>query len=64
MHNSFVAQQARCDCEFVQLNSPAYSPDLAPSDYFLIRNLKLHLRRTWFIDDESMKIAVEAWFES
>jgi len=39
-------------------------PDLAPSDYFLIRNLKYHLRRTWFIDDESLKIAVEAWSES
>jgi len=36
----------------------------APSDYFLIRNLKYHLRGTSFIDDESLKIAVEAWFES
>jgi len=29
-----------------------------------IRNLKYRLRGTWFIDDESLKIAVEAWFES
>jgi len=26
-----------------------------------IRNLKYRLRGTWFIDDESLKIAVEAW---
>jgi len=52
--------QAVCNCEFVQLNHPAYSPDLAPSDYFLIRNLKYRLRGTWFIDNESLKIAVKA----
>ena len=39
-------------------------PDLAPSDYFLIRNLKYRLYGTRFTDDESMKITVEAWFES
>jgi len=40
MHKSLVAQQALCNCEFVQLNHTAYSLDLAPSNYFLIRNLK------------------------
>jgi len=34
-HKSLVAQQALCNCEFVQLNHPAYSPDLAPCDHFL-----------------------------
>ena len=63
-HKSLVAQQAVCNCEFVQLNRPAYSLHLAPSNYFLIRNLKYHLRGTWFIDDESLKIAVKAWSES
>ena len=52
-----------CDCECVQLNHPAYSPDLAPSDHFLIRNLKYRLCGTWFIDDESLKLAVKAWSE-
>ena len=42
-HKSLVAQQAVHDCEFVKLNHPAYRPDLAPSDYFLIRNLKSDL---------------------
>jgi len=35
------------------MNHPSYSPDLAPSNYFLIRNLKYHLCGTWFTDDES-----------
>jgi len=63
-HKSFVAQQAVCNCEFVQLNHSAYSSDLAASDHFLIRNLKYHFRGTWFIVDESLKIAVKAWSES
>jgi len=43
-----------------ELNQSAYSPILAPSDHFLIRNLKYHLRGTWFIVDESLKIAIKA----
>jgi len=50
-------------CSTEVLNHPTYSADLAPSDYFLIRNLKYHLCG-WFIDDESLKITVEAWSES
>jgi len=63
-HKSLVAQQTLCNCEFVQLNHPAYSLDLAPSDHFLIRNLKYRLHGTWFINDESLKITVKAWSES
>jgi len=50
--------------ECVQLNQPAYSPDLAPSDHFQIRSLKYHLRGTCFTDDESLMTIVEAWLES
>jgi len=65
MHQrTLVAQQALSDCEFVQLNHPAYSLDLAASDHFLIRNLKYLLRGTWFTEDESLMIAVKAWFET
>jgi len=64
LHKSLVAQQAVCDCEFFQLDHPAYSPDLAASNYFLIRNVKYHLRGTWFIDDELLNIVSEAWFEN
>ena len=58
------AQQALGNCESVQLKHPAYNLDLAPSNYFLMRNLKYRLRGTWFIVDESLKIAAEAWSES
>ena len=42
VHKSTIAQQAICDCRFVQLDHSAYSPDLAPSDCYLLR--KSHLR--------------------
>jgi len=58
------AQETIGNCEFVQLNHPAYSPDFALSDHCLIRNLEYRLRRTWFIDDASLKITVEAWSKS
>ena len=61
---STIAQQAVRDCGFVQLDHHAYSPDLAPSDYFLCRNLKSHLRGVHYADNESLKLAaVKAWLE-
>jgi len=58
-----IAQKAVRDCGFVQLDHPAYSPDLAPSDYFLFRNLKSHLRGVRYPDDEALKEAVKEWLE-
>ena len=60
-HKSLVAQQALCNCEFVQPNHPAYSPDLALSDHFLI--MKSEVPSSWNLD-ESLKIAVKAWSDS
>ena len=60
---SRVAQTAICECKFEQINHPPYSPDLAPSDYCLFRNLKSHLRGTRFRDDDELKAATEACFE-
>jgi len=49
---------------FVQLKYPTYSAvDLAPSDYFTIRNLKSRLPETRFTDAESLNISVKAWFD-
>jgi len=48
VHKSLVAQQALSNFEFVRPNHPAYSLDLAPSNYFLIRNLKyIGLPSSW-----------------
>ena len=60
MHKSRVAQAAIRECKFEQLNHPPYSSDLAPSDYYLFRNLKSHLRGTRFRDDDELKAATEA----
>ena len=60
---SVVVHQALRDCGFIKLNHPAYSPDLGSSDYFVFRNPKFHLRGTRLTDAESLKVAVEAWFD-
>ena len=44
VRKSRVAQVTIHECKFKQLYHPPYSPDLAPSDYYLFRNLKTHLR--------------------
>ena len=44
---------------FLQLNHPAYSPDMAPSNCYLFRNLKSHLHGTRFADDELLKLLLK-----
>ena len=43
-----------------ELPHPAYSPDLAPSDFFLFQNLK-DIRGFPFQSDEELVTAVEEW---
>ena len=59
---SRVAQASVLECNLEQLIHPPYSPELAPSDYYLFRNLKSHLCETRFRDDHELKTATEAWF--
>ena len=58
-HKSLVAQQAVCNCEFVQLNHPANSLDLTPSNYLLIRNLlstsSCNRVYSWWITEDRYK---------
>ena len=61
VHKAKVAQDAIQACGFEQLPHPPYSPDLAPSDYYLFRHLKKHLRGTRFSDDEDLQWATEDW---
>ena len=56
-----IAQEVVHDYGFVQLDHPAYSPDLAPSDYLLFCNLKYHLRGVSYPDDEALKETVKKW---
>ena len=45
----------------MQLPHPPYSPDLAPSDFYLFRHLKKFLRGGHFRDNEDLQGATEAW---
>lgn len=58
VHRSQVAMAALKDSGFREIDHPPYSPDLAPSDYFLFRNLKKDLRGIKFETEEEMKAAV------
>ena len=40
---------------------PAYSPDLAPSDFFLLPDLNRDIRGCHFQSDEEVVTAVEGW---
>ena len=42
---------------------PAYSPDLAPSDFILFLNLKKDIRGCHFWYDEEVMTAVEEWVD-
>ena len=63
VHMSAKSQAAIQQCGFQQLNLPPYSPDLAPSDYFLFRVMKKFLRGKRFSSDEEVKEAVTTCFE-
>ena len=63
VHTSAKSQAAIQQCGFQQLNHPPYSPDLAPSGYFLFRVMEKFLRGKRFSSDEEVKEAVTTWFE-
>ena len=63
-HNFVVAQQTACVCGLKILPHPAYSPDLAPSDFFLFPALKSDLRGRRFLTDDDVISATESWFSS
>lgn len=64
IHKSVIAQTEIKRCGYVELNHPPYSPDIAPSDFFLFPALKKHLRGQRFEDDETLITAVNDFFQS
>jgi len=62
-HRSHVAMDAAKDCGFKILPHPAYSPDLAPSDYFLFPWLKSKVRGISYSSDSKVEDAVNSLFE-
>ena len=65
--NHFSSRQCTCSQSFNELKyelleHPSYSPDLAPSDYYLFRNLKQFLRGKRFSSNEEAITAVDGYF--
>ena len=61
-HKSLVAMSAVHDCGFELIYHPLYSPDLAPSAYFLFPNLKKYLAGKRYDSDDDVIFAVEDFF--
>jgi histone-lysine N-methyltransferase SETMAR len=59
VHKSKVVQAVIRQSAFIELNHPAYSPDIAPSDYHLFSNLKKFLRGKNFNSDDEAITVVE-----
>ena len=51
-HTSQVAMTATTECGFEILPHPTYSPDMAPSDFYLFPKLISHLRGTQYESNE------------
>lgn len=64
VHKSRIAMAALSKCGFENLDHPPYSPDLAPSDYYLFPNLKRELRGRKFHTDDEVKDAISAHFDT
>ena len=62
-HKSLVAMSVVHDCGFELIDHPPYSPDLAPSDYFLFPNFEKHLAGKRYESDDDVISAVEEFFE-
>lgn len=62
VHTCGVAKLAAADSGYELVPHPAYSPDLAPSDFYLFKFLKSYLKGTVFTDDSELQGAVNSWF--
>ena len=60
-HTSRQTPDALAQLKLSALPHPAYSPDLAPSDYFLFLQLKEHLKGNHIDSDEEVVAAVRQW---
>lgn len=64
IHTAEVSKSTIDKCSFTALRHPPYSPDLAPSDFWMFRHLKKHLAGQMFQNKDDLKLAVEDFFEN
>ena len=55
---------AMTSLKFTVVPHPPYSPDLAPSDFWLFPNLKETLKGQHFLSDAKVEAAVRKWISS
>ncbi|KOC60026.1 Histone-lysine N-methyltransferase SETMAR [Habropoda laboriosa] len=63
-HTSLVTRQKLLQLEWDVLQHPPYSPDLAPSDYYLFRSLQNFLDGKTFTSNEDVKNHLNQFFAS
>ena len=61
VHTCKVAMDSVEQNGYELMPHPAYSPDLAPSDFFLFPNLKKDIRGCHFWSDKKVTTTVEEW---
>jgi len=61
-HTSLVTRQKLMELGWELMLHPPYSPDLAPSDYYLFRSLQNYLNDKTFNDDEAVKSHLNQFF--
>lgn len=62
-HSSLKAMAKLNELRYELLPHPPYSPDLAPSDYYLFPNLKRWLQGKRFYSNEEVEFETDAYFE-
>ena len=62
-HTAGVATSVSAECGYELLPHPPYSPDLAPSDFYLFPLLKEHLRGRQYASDNDIIQSVEDFLE-
>jgi histone-lysine N-methyltransferase SETMAR len=60
-HTSVETQIYLKGTNFIQVDTPPYSPDLSPSDFYLFGTLKASLRGEAYSTDRTLKAAVRKW---
>ncbi|GFT83158.1 mariner Mos1 transposase [Trichonephila clavipes] len=63
-HTSYVTRQKLLQLEWDTMPHPPYSPDLAPSDYYLFRSLQAFLDCKTFTSNEEVKNHLDQFFAS
>ncbi|GFO48833.1 transposase [Plakobranchus ocellatus] len=61
-HTSRQTQDALRQVELTTLQHPTYSPDLAPSDYYLFLQLKKYLKGHHYDNDEEVITNIRRWY--